>query len=97
MTDTPHDDCTRRTFVRAAGTTVGVMAVSGCQTGKKDNSTLASGSASLAHTDGDDKIRVGLIGCGGRGSGGGATVGHGEVVFGLGWWVEADQVRRHNA
>ncbi len=69
MTDTPHDDCTRRTFVRAAGTTVGVMAVSGCQTGKKDNSNLASGSASLAHTDGDDKIRVGLIGCGGRGSG----------------------------
>ena len=69
MTDTPHNDCTRRTFVRAAGTTVGVMAVSGCQTGKKDNSTLASGSASLAHTDGDDKIRVGLIGCGGRGSG----------------------------
>ncbi|HCA38143.1 MAG TPA: oxidoreductase, partial [Phycisphaerales bacterium] len=43
------------------------MAVAGCKSTGKQNTTLASGT--LAHTEGDDKIRVGLIGCGGRGSG----------------------------
>ncbi len=70
MTDYANEDCTRRTFVRSAGATVGIMAVAGCKTGGGSNKpTLASGAGALTNTEGADTIRVGLIGCGGRGSG----------------------------
>jgi len=70
MTDHANEDCTRRTFVRSAGATVGIMAVAGCKTGGGSNKpTLASGAGALTNTEGADTIRVGLIGCGGRGSG----------------------------
>jgi len=61
MTDQPIDGCTRRTFVHNAGATVGIMAVGG--------GALTSGAAAMTHVSGDEQIRVGLIGCGGRGSG----------------------------
>jgi predicted dehydrogenase len=70
MTDSANEGCTRRTFVRSAGATVGIMAVAGCKTGGGSNKpTLASGAGALTNTEGADTIRVGLIGCGGRGSG----------------------------
>ncbi|MDP6987409.1 MAG: Gfo/Idh/MocA family oxidoreductase, partial [Phycisphaerales bacterium] len=63
MNEHPQESCTRRSFVAAAGTAAGIVAVAGCK------STDAITSGALAHTEGDGKIRVGLIGCGGRGSG----------------------------
>ena len=67
MSDSHQDPCTRRRFVAGASATVGMMAVAGCTSATKKDATLTSGA--LTHAEGDDKIRVGLIGCGGRGTG----------------------------
>ena len=59
MNNTPEQDqgVSRRRFVAASTAAVGTSTL------------LASSLASAAFAQGDDRIRVGLIGCGGRGSG----------------------------
>ncbi|MDG2292296.1 MAG: hypothetical protein P8L37_06530, partial [Phycisphaerales bacterium] len=59
MNNTPEQDqgVSRRRFVAASTAAVG------------SSTLLASSLASAAFAQGDDRIRVGLIGCGGRGSG----------------------------
>ncbi|MEE2907715.1 MAG: Gfo/Idh/MocA family oxidoreductase [Planctomycetota bacterium] len=52
--DTPIVDVSRRRFVKASSATVGIAALA---------------SPALGWIDGDDTIKVGLIGCGGRGTG----------------------------
>ncbi|MCP4840082.1 MAG: Gfo/Idh/MocA family oxidoreductase [Planctomycetes bacterium] len=59
-TDLPSDIWTRRTFVRGAGLTVGALAT-GCTTAPRGATSVA--------VPADQPIRVGLIGCGGRGTG----------------------------
>src|SRR3954451_2615621 len=53
------DSTTRRDFLKTAAATTAV---------------LAAGSALNAHAAGSDEIRVGLVGCGGRGKGAGGDV-----------------------
>ena len=56
-TDTPPRSCTRRCFLKHSSMAVSALAVT----------RLAAGHA--VHAAGSDVLRVGLIGCGGRGSG----------------------------
>lgn len=57
MPRNPHaTDLTRRDFIRSATTAAAAAALTACR-------------APAAHSAGDDAIRVGLIGCGGRGTG----------------------------
>ncbi len=61
-----RSNISRRDFIRASATAaagVGLTALAGCEQ-SQDQSM-----ASKVHTSGSDKIRVGLIGCGGRGTG----------------------------
>ena len=61
MNEQIHDAVTRRTFVRGATVAVGALAT-GCAT---SNRIKPAGSL----IPGDAPIRIGLIGCGGRGTG----------------------------
>jgi len=54
-----HDPATRRDFLKAAAST---------------SAALAAGAALNAHAAGDDMIKVGVVGCGGRGGGAAANV-----------------------
>ena len=54
-TNDPIGDVSRRTFVRTSSVGLGALA--------------AAAPISMAWAGGDDRIKVGLIGCGGRGSG----------------------------
>ncbi len=54
----------RRDFLRASATAaagVGLTGLAGCE------QSQVEGMASKVHTSGSDKIKLGLIGCGGRG------------------------------
>ncbi len=58
-----RSNISRRDFIRASATAaagVGLTGLVGCEQSQVQ---------SMAHTSGSDKIRVGLIGCGGRGTG----------------------------
>lgn len=65
MPDMPHTppDATRRDFLRASTATV----VGGSVAGLAASNVAAV--ASMAHAGGRNELRVGLVGCGGRGSG----------------------------
>ena len=69
------DNQSRRNFLKVAAAAGATAAIAGCastnNSTKGDNAlaAVAATMPTMAHVEGKQRIRVGLIGCGGRGSG----------------------------